>query len=185
MQHAQAMTSKQGWAFSPAGYCRLLLHGSLLAAAIAPFLLAHAGAALFDLPNAMARVGIGLRLSENPDGSLFYTQSFKLIPNMAVDLFGLVAGRWLGGEAAVNLFVALSIAIFYLAIQNLPDRPLRPRIGGGRSPVDLCDLQLRAPVGLHQFFLRLRPDDFRGGESGTGAASQARGPLWSIRPRCS
>jgi hypothetical protein len=119
MEQAQVMTSKQVWAFSPAGYWLLLLHGSLLAAAIAPFLLAHAGAALFDLPNAMARVGIGLRLQESPDGSLFYTQSFKLIPNMAVDLFGLVAGRWLGGEAAVNLFVALSIAIFYLAVQSL------------------------------------------------------------------
>jgi hypothetical protein len=119
MEQAQVMTSKQVWAFSPAGYWLLLLHGSLLAAAIAPFLLAHAGATLFDLPNAMARVGIGLRLLESPDGSLFYTQSFKLIPNMAVDLFGLVAGRWLGGEAAVNLFVALSIAVFYLAVQSL------------------------------------------------------------------
>src|SRR5262245_56791975 len=119
MEQAQVMTSKQDWAFSPAGYCRFLLHGALLAAAVAPFLLAHAGATLFDLPNAMARVGIGLRLIENPDGSPFYTQSFKLIPNMAVDLFGLAAGRWLGAEAAVNLFVVVSIAIFYVAIQAL------------------------------------------------------------------
>jgi hypothetical protein len=116
---SKVMASKRDWAFSPAGYCRFFLHGTLLAAAMAPFLLAHAGAALFDLPNAMARVGIGLRLWENPDGSPFYTQSFKLIPNMAVDLFGLAAGRWLGAEMAVNLFVALSIAIFYLAIQSL------------------------------------------------------------------
>ena len=119
MEHARVMTSNQDWAFFPAGYCRLFLHGSLLAVAVAPFLLAHAGAALFDLPNAMARVGIGLRLLENPEGSLFYTQSFKLIPNMAVDVFGLAAGRWLGAETTVNLFVVLSVTIFYLAVQNL------------------------------------------------------------------
>ena len=93
MEHAQVMTSKQDWAFSPAGYWPTVsCTARCLRLAVAPFLLAHAGAALFDLPNAMARVGIGLRLLENPDGSLFYTQSFKLIPNMAVDCSASLRG---------------------------------------------------------------------------------------------
>jgi hypothetical protein len=38
---------------------------------------------------------------------------------MPVDLWGLSVGRLVGAEWAVNLFVALSVATFYVAVQSL------------------------------------------------------------------
>lgn len=97
----------------------LFVHVIIVAAAVWPFLLYQAAAGLVDLPNAIGRVGIGLRLLADPDSSPFYKLSFKLIPNMAVDTWGLFVGRFVGAEASVNLFVALSISVFYAGVQAL------------------------------------------------------------------
>ena len=98
---------------------RLVLHSLLLASSVLPFLAFNAAAGLLDLPNAIGRIGIGLRLLENPDSSQFYQLSFKIIPNMAVDIWGLAIGRLVGAEAAVNWFVAIAIGVFYVSVQSL------------------------------------------------------------------
>ena len=98
---------------------RLILHALLVGSAVLPFLAFGAAAGLIDAPNAIGRIGIGMRLVADPESSRFYTLSIKVIPNMAVDLWGLAIGRLVGAETAVNWFVALSIVVFYVAVQTL------------------------------------------------------------------
>jgi putative flippase GtrA len=98
---------------------KMIFHCALIFSAVFPFIMFGAASGLRDLPNAIGRIGIGLRLVAEPESSLFYSLSIKLIPNMAVDVWGLSVGRLIGAEMAVNLFVVLSVVLFYLSIQTL------------------------------------------------------------------
>lgn len=96
---------------------RLLFHAAMLAAAIWPFLALGAAAALVDAPNAIGRIAVGLRLLEQ--AHVFYVLQGQFIPNMAVDVWGLATGAWLGASRAVNLFTAGGILLFCTGIQAL------------------------------------------------------------------
>ena len=89
----------------------------MLAAAVWPFLVLDAAAGLVDAPNAVGRIAVGLRLLAQ--AHVFYVVQHQFIPNMAVDVWGLAAGGWLGPERAVNVFTAAGIAILYTGTQAL------------------------------------------------------------------
>lgn len=74
---------------------------------------------LTDLPNAVARITINLKLIADPSSSAFYSFKPVLIPNMALDVWGLLFGGWIGAENAVLIFVMLVIVLLYATVQWL------------------------------------------------------------------
>jgi hypothetical protein len=97
----------------------VLFHAAMLAAAVWPFLVLDAADGLVDAPNAIGRIAAGLRVLAQAPAQAFYVLQYHFIPNMAVDVWGLATGGWLGPARAVNLFTAGSIVIGYTGIQAL------------------------------------------------------------------
>jgi hypothetical protein len=98
---------------------------------IAPFL--GGGAfALIDLMQAIGRQELNLRLAAHPTASAFYSFHLHIIPNMALDLFGLTVGALIGTERAVNGFMILTVLLFYVVIQQLRQvSGARPSLAAG------------------------------------------------------
>jgi hypothetical protein len=86
--------------------------------ALAPSLVGYS-IYLTDIPNAVARITINLRLISDPSSSEFYAFKPVLIPNMALDVWGLLFGRWLGAENAVLILIMLVIVSLYAVTQLL------------------------------------------------------------------
>jgi hypothetical protein len=74
---------------------------------------------LTDIPNAVARITINLKLIDDPSSSAFYTFKPVLIPNMALDVWGLLLGRWIGVENSMLMFIMLVTVLLYAAVQQL------------------------------------------------------------------
>jgi hypothetical protein len=93
-------------------------HALLLALAVVPSALGYS-VYMTDLPNGILRIALDLKLADDPGASAFYTYQPVLIPNMTLDVWGMLVGRWIGAEAAVSLLVALSLVLLYTAVQAL------------------------------------------------------------------
>src|SRR5258708_34428443 len=74
---------------------------------------------LTDIPNAVARITINLKLIADPSSSSLYVFRPVLIPNMALDVWGLLFGGWIGVENAALIFVMLVIVLLYAPLQWL------------------------------------------------------------------
>ncbi len=86
----------------------VLLHGLLLAAALFPLLLVEVPA-LIDYPNHLARAHILATIQENPLLSERYTAEWKLVPNLAMDLFVVPLTSFLSIFTAGRLFLAATL----------------------------------------------------------------------------
>jgi hypothetical protein len=115
--------------FQPSRALRVLVHASMVLFALAPSLMGYS-IYLTDIPNAVARITINLRLIADPSSSEFYAFKPVLIPNMALDVWGLLFGPWIGVENAVLIFIMLVIVSLYAVTQLL-----RHVIVGGTSLV--------------------------------------------------
>jgi hypothetical protein len=104
--------------FQPGRALRVLLHALMLLLALTPSLTGYSSY-LTDIPNAVARITIDLRLIADPSSSEFYAFKPVLIPNMALDVWGLLFGRWIGAENAVLIFIMLVIVSLYAVTQLL------------------------------------------------------------------
>ena len=104
--------------FQPGRALRILLHALMVLLALAPSLTGYS-IYLTDIPNAVARITINLRLIADPSSSGFYAFKPVLIPNMALDAWGLLLGRWIGAENAVLIFIMLVIVSLYAVTQLL------------------------------------------------------------------
>lgn len=106
---------------------RVLLHALMVLFSLVPSLMGYT-VYLTDIPNAVARITINLKLIADPSSSAFYFFRPVLIPNMALDVWGLLFGGWIGVENAVLIFVMLVIVLLYATVQGL-----RVVIFGGTS----------------------------------------------------
>jgi hypothetical protein len=97
---------------------RVSLHVLMVLSALVPSLMGYT-VYLTDIPNAIARISINLRLIADPYSSAFYFFKPRLIPNMALDIWGLLLGGWIGVENAVLIFIMLVIVLFYAMVQWL------------------------------------------------------------------
>jgi hypothetical protein len=92
----------------------LLLHGLVLAAALAP-IVASGGLFLFDLPNHLFRMQLVADiLSGRP--SIFYAFDLRLIPNLPLDLAAVLLGRFVDPARVALLLTCAAAAGFYLSI---------------------------------------------------------------------
>ena len=89
---------------------RLSLHALVVLFSLVPSLMGYT-VYLTDIPNAVARITINLKLIADPSSSAFYFFRPVLIPNMALDVWGLLFGGWIGVENAVLIFVILVIVL--------------------------------------------------------------------------
>jgi hypothetical protein len=97
---------------------RVWLHALMVLCSLVPSLMGYT-VYLTDLPNAVARITINLKLMADPSSSAFYSFKPVLIPNMALDVWGLLFGGWIGVENAVLIFVMLVIVLLYATVQWL------------------------------------------------------------------
>src|SRR3984893_2800317 len=97
---------------------RLSLHALVVLFSLVPSLMGYT-VYLTDIPNAVARITINLKLIADPSSSAFYFFRPVLIPNMALDVWGLLFGGWIGVENAVLIFVMLVIVLLYATVQAL------------------------------------------------------------------
>jgi hypothetical protein len=97
---------------------RLSLHASMVLFSLVPSLMGYT-VYLTDIPNAVARITIDLKLIADPSSSSFYVFRPVLIPNMALDVWGLLFGGWIGVENAALIFVMLVIVLLYATLQWL------------------------------------------------------------------
>jgi len=97
---------------------RLSLHALVVLFSLVPSLMGYT-VYLTDIPNAVARITINLKLIADPSSSAFYFFRPVLIPNMALDVWGLLFGGWIGVENAVLIFVMLVIVLLYATVQWL------------------------------------------------------------------
>jgi hypothetical protein len=97
---------------------RVSLHVLMVLSALVPSLMGYT-VYLTDIPNAIARISINLRLIADPYSSAFYFFKPRLIPNMALDIWGLLLGGWIGVENAVLIFIMLVIVLLYAMVQWL------------------------------------------------------------------
>src|SRR6266446_3242432 len=86
----------------------IALHALMVLFSLVPSLMGYT-VYLTDIPNAVARITINLKLIADPSSSAFYFFRPVLIPNMALDVWGLLFGGWIGVENAVLIFVMLVI----------------------------------------------------------------------------
>ncbi len=94
------------------------LHALIVLFSLVPSLMGYT-VYLTDLPNAVARITINLKLIADPSSSAFYFFKPVLIPNMALDGWGLLFGEWIGVENAVLIFVMLVVVLLYATVQWL------------------------------------------------------------------
>jgi hypothetical protein len=97
---------------------RVSLHALMVLFSLVPSLMGYT-LYLTDIPNAVARITINLKLIADPSSSAFYFFRPVLIPNMALDVWGLLFGGWIGVENAVLIFVMLVIVLLYATVQGL------------------------------------------------------------------
>src|SRR3979411_1393059 len=97
---------------------RLSLHALVVLFSLVPSLMGYT-VYLTDIPNAVARITINLKLIADPSSSAFYFFRPVLIPNMALDVWGLLFGGWIGVENAVLIFIMLVIVLLYATVQAL------------------------------------------------------------------
>jgi hypothetical protein len=97
---------------------RIFLHALMVLFSLVPSLMGYT-VYLTDIPNAVARITINLKLIADPSSSAFYFFRPVLIPNMAVDVWGLLVGGWIGVQNAVLIFVMLVIVLLYATILGL------------------------------------------------------------------
>src|SRR5260370_1853570 len=74
---------------------------------------------LTDLPNAVARITIDLKLIADPSSSVFYVLKPVVIANMTLDGWGVLVGEWIVVENAVLIFVMLVVVLLYATVQWL------------------------------------------------------------------
>src|ERR1700682_2250338 len=96
----------------------LSLHALVVLFSLIPSLMGYT-VYLTDIPNAVARITINLKLIADPSSSAFYFFKPVLIPNMALDGWGLLFGEWIGVENAVLIFVMLVVVLLYATVQWL------------------------------------------------------------------
>src|ERR1700682_3563574 len=96
----------------------LSLHALVVLFSLIPSLMGYT-VYLTDIPNAVARITINLKLIADPSSSAFYFFRPVFIPNMALDVWGLLFGGWIGVENAVLIFVMLVIVLLYATVQWL------------------------------------------------------------------
>ena len=108
---------KRGWV-SELNRHRVFVHASMVFFAIVPSLAGYT-IYLTDIPNAVARITINLKLISDPSSSAFYAFKPVLIPNMALDVWGLLFGRLIGVENAMLIFIMLVIVLLYAVVQQL------------------------------------------------------------------
>jgi hypothetical protein len=97
---------------------RFSLHAVMVLFSLVPSLTGYT-VYLTDIPNAVARITINLKLIADPSSSSFYLFRPVLVPNMALDLWGVSFGGWIGAENAVLIFVMLVIVLLYATTQWL------------------------------------------------------------------
>ncbi|MFO1147408.1 MAG: hypothetical protein U1E62_03445 [Alsobacter sp.] len=102
----------------PSRAVRLTLHAAMVATSLIPALFGY-WLFMTDIPNAVARIAINLRLIADPASSQFYTFRPVPVPNMAFDTWGLVLGPWVGPETAATLLMAVAVILLYAAVQWL------------------------------------------------------------------
>jgi hypothetical protein len=72
-----------------------------------------------DVPNAVARMAINIRLIADPQASQFYSFRPVPVPNMAFDSWGLLLAPWVGPEVAAEMLMAVAVVLLYAAVQWL------------------------------------------------------------------
>src|SRR5260370_17242105 len=89
---------------------RLSLHALVVLFSLVPSLMGYT-VYLTDIPNAVARITINLKLIADPSSSAFYFFRPVLIPNMALVVSGLLFVGWIGVENAWLNFSCLIILL--------------------------------------------------------------------------
>src|SRR5258708_37327855 len=95
---------------------RLSLHASMVLLSIVPSLMGYT-VYLTDIPNAVARITITLKLIADPSSSSFYVFRRVLIPNMALDIWSLLFGGWIRVDNTALIFVMLVIVVLYWTLE--------------------------------------------------------------------
>jgi hypothetical protein len=102
----------------PTTAVRLALHAAILVSSLIPSLFGY-WLFMTDVPNAVARISINLRLIADPQASQYYTFRVVAVPNMAFDTWGLLIAPWVGAETAALLLMVLAVVLLYVAVQWL------------------------------------------------------------------
>lgn len=106
------MSGLAAWLRSRGGFFAFvaLLLAPLLVVSVPP---------LSDLPNHLARVHVLARLAREPGLHLPWESAWALLPNLAVDLPGVLLVPWLGVETFGRLFVGAAVLLWCLGCRAL------------------------------------------------------------------
>jgi hypothetical protein len=99
-------------------YSRGLIFALIIVFALVPSFVGYT-IYLTDIPNAVARITVNLKLIADSSSSTFYAFRPVLIPNMSMDIWGLLLGRWIGVENALLIFIMLTIVLLFTSVQIL------------------------------------------------------------------
>ncbi|MHC4983788.1 MAG: hypothetical protein ACYTF6_11575 [Planctomycetota bacterium] len=104
-----------------------LAHGLFIAAALFPLLVVDVPA-LVDYPNHLARAHILATISDNPVLQERYVVEWKLVPNLAMDLFMVPLASFMSTYTAGRIFVAVTLLSIVAGTLTL-HRVLHGRVG--------------------------------------------------------